>query len=79
MSVNNQAQDRFNGPTIRSVDFEENYLSDLEVDELFWLRNDTADGQINHAHRKLTDQGECMNLITREVKTFGNVKVFQKD
>lgn len=79
MSVNNQAQDRYNGPNVRSVDFEENFLSDLEVDELFWLRNDTADGRINHAHRKLTDQGQCMDLITREVKMFKNMKVFQKD
>tara|TARA_Y100000996_G_C22258327_1_gene534792 strand:+ start:227 stop:466 length:240 start_codon:yes stop_codon:yes gene_type:complete len=79
MSVNNQAQDRYNAPQNRAVDFEEHYLRDLEIDELFWLNNNSADGNRNHAHRKLTDTGECMNLITREVKMFGNIKVFQKD
>tara|TARA_Y100001970_G_C14253027_1_gene873188 strand:- start:538 stop:774 length:237 start_codon:yes stop_codon:yes gene_type:complete len=78
MSVNNQAQDRYNGPNVRSVDFEENYWSDLEVDDLFHLRNDTADGQINHCHRKLNDR-ESMNLITRKIVVLGNIKVFQKD
>ena len=78
MSINNQAQDRYNAPRVQSVDFEENYLSDLEVGELFWLRNDSADGNINNAHRVLNG-AEQMNLITREVVQLGNIKVYQKD
>ena len=79
MPSNNQAQDRYNAPSVRSTDWNDFYYSDLEVNELFWLNNNSADGNRNHAHRKLTDTGECMNLITREVKMFGNIKVFQKD
>ena len=54
MSVNNQAQDRYNAPLNRSVDFELVEFRDLEVDDLFHLRNDTVDGNINHCHRKLS-------------------------
>jgi len=78
MSVNNQAQDRYNGPNVRSVDFEQQNLRDLEVDDLFHLRNDSADGNRNHCHRKLNET-ESMNLITRKVIVFGNIKVYQKD
>ena len=78
MSVNNQAQDRYNAPGVRSVDFEEQYLRDLEVDDLFHLNNDTADGNRNHCHRKL-NENDSMNLITRQIVQLGNIKVYQKD
>ena len=79
MSVNNQAQDRYNAPNVRSVDFEETYWSDLEIDDLFWLRNDNINGNVNNCHRKINDT-ESMNLITREiVKISGNQRVYTKD
>ena len=79
MSVNNQAQDRYNAPNVRSVDFEETYWSDLEIDDLFWLRNDNINGNVNNCHRKINDT-ESMNLITREiVKNSGNQRVYTKD
>ena len=79
MSVNNQAQDRYKAPNVRSVDFEESYWSDLEVDDLFWLRNDNINGNINNCHRKINDT-ESMNLITREIVTIsGNKRVYLKD
>ena len=78
MSVNNQAQDRYRGPGIRSVDFELVEFRDLEVDDLFHLRNNTADGNINHCHRKL-NENDSMNLITRRIVQVGNIKVYQKD
>ena len=79
MSVNNQAQDRYKAPNVRSVDFEESYWSDLEVDDLFWLRNDSANGNINNCHRKLNET-ESLNLITRETVTIsGNQRVYKKD
>ena len=56
MPTNNQAQDRYSAPNVRSVDFEENYLRDLEVSELFWLKNDSADGNRKHAYRKLYEK-----------------------
>ena len=78
MSVNNQAQDRYNAPLNRSVDFELVEFRDLEVDDLFHLRNDTVDGNINHCHRKLNET-DSMNLITRQIVQVGNIKVYQKD
>tara|TARA_Y100001963_G_scaffold110606_1_gene152945 strand:+ start:574 stop:810 length:237 start_codon:yes stop_codon:yes gene_type:complete len=78
MSVNNQAQDRYNAPLNRSVDFEQVYFRDLEVDDLFWLRNDTANGNVNHCHRKI-NPSDSMNLITRQIVQVGNIKVYQKD
>ena len=77
MPTNNQAQDRYSAPNVRSVDFEENYFRDLESSELFWLKNDSADGNRNHAHRKLNEV-DSMDLITREIVQVGNIKVFQK-
>ena len=78
MSVNNQAQDRYGAPLNRSVDFEEHYWRDLEVDDLFWLRDDIIDGNVNHCHRKV-NQSDSMNLITRQIVQVGNIKVYQKD
>ena len=78
MSVNNQAQDRYRAPGIRSVDFEQVEFRDLEVDDLFHLRNDSADGNINHCHRKLNEV-DSMDLITRQIVQVGNIKVYQKD
>ena len=79
MSVNNQAQDRYNAPGVRSVDFEETVWSDLDVDDLFWLRNDNINGNINNCHRKLNEI-ESLNLITRETVTIsGNQRVYKKD
>ena len=78
MSVNNQAQDRYGGPGIRSVDFELVEFRDLEVDDLFHLRNDDADGNRNHCHRKLNET-DSMDLITRQIVQVGKIKVYQKD
>ena len=77
MATNNQAQDRYNAPSIRGTDFEEVYFRDLEAGELFWLRNDSADGNRNNAHRKLNDV-DSMNLITRGIVQVGHIKVYQK-
>ena len=79
MSVNNQAQDRYKAPLNRSVDFEQVEFRDLENDDLFWLRNDNINGNINNCHRKINDT-ESMNLITREIVTIsGNKRVYLKD
>ena len=78
MSVNNQAQDRYNAPQNRSVDFEIVEFRDLENDDLFHLRNDTVNGNINHCHRKLNEV-DSMDLITRQIVQVGNIKVYQKD
>ena len=79
MSVNNQAQDRYKAPLNRSVDFEQVVFVDLEIDDLFWLRNDNTNGNINNCHRKINDT-ESMNLITREIVTIsGNKRVYLKD
>ena len=53
-------------------------FSDIDTSELFWLRNDTTNGDLNNCHRKL-DENEAQNTKTREVISIqGNTKIFQK-
>ena len=49
---NNQAQDRYNPPSVGN-DFEEATFDSLNVGELFWLKPIIADEY--HCYRKLSD------------------------
>ena len=79
MATNNQAQDRYNAPSVRSTDWNDFYYSDLEVNELFWLN--TVEGTSNEVHRKINEElsNNSQNLQTRGIVTIqGRTKVYQK-
>ena len=78
MPDNNHTQDLYNPPATNTNDWDTTTFSDIDTSELFWLRNDTTNGEINHCHRKL-DENEAQNTKTREVISIqGNTKIFQK-
>ena len=75
MPVNNQANDRYNPAGVNSVDFEEFYFQDLEVDELFWQTNRPEE---SNPWRKVS-QTQGMNLKAQSTHNFQpRTKVYQK-
>ena len=73
--INNPTRDRFDPPSNLSVDFEEYYFGDLEVDELFWQTNRPEE---SNPWRKV-NQNQGMNLKSRTTHNFDSkTKVFQK-
>ena len=78
MPDNNHTQDLYNPPGTNTNDWDTTTFSDIDTSDLFWLRNDTTNGEINHCHRKL-DENEAQNTKTREVISIqSNTKIFQK-
>ena len=79
MPDNNHTQDLYNPPSTNTNDWDSTTFSDIDTSDLFWLRNDNINGNINNCHRKINDT-ESMNLITREIVTIsGNKRVYLKD
>ena len=75
MPSNNQVNDRYNPASNMSVDFEEFYFQDLEVDELFWQTNRPEE---SNPWRK-SSQTQGLNLKTQTTHNFqGKTKVYQK-
>ena len=75
MPSNNQVNDRYNPASNLSVDFEEYYFEDLEVDELFWQ---TDKPEESNPWRK-SNQTQALNLKTQTIHNFqGKTKVYQK-
>ena len=75
MPNNNQVNDRYNPAGVNSVDFEEYYFGDLEVDELFWQTNRPEE---SNPWRK-SSQTEGLNLKTQTTHNFDlKTKVYQK-
>ena len=75
MAENNPANDRYNPPNNLSVDFEEFYFNELEMDELFWQTNKPEE---TNPWRKVS-QTEGLNLKTQTTHSFQpRTKVFQK-
>lgn len=75
MPNNNPANDRYNPASNMSVDFEEYYFGDLEMNELFWQSNDPKE---NRPWRKVS-QTTATNLKARSTHNFdAKTKVFQK-
>ena len=56
MPSNNQVNDRYNPASNMSVDFEEFYFQDLEVDELFW--------QTNRPEESNPSKGNCVRCAS---------------
>ena len=75
MPNNNQANDITNPPAITNNDFEDTLFSDIEVYDLFWLRDR---GKDNPPYRK-TGDNQAGNTKTRTLHNFQpNTKVFQR-
>ena len=75
MPSNNQVNDRYNPAGVNSIDFEEYYFQDLEVDELFWQTNRPAE---SNPWRK-SSQTQGLNLKTQTTHSFqAKTKVYQK-
>ena len=67
--ANNQANDRYNPPSVNDPDFESFRLSEIPIGQLFWRYND--DRSVNHAFRKLTDDvnDNVLNTKSQQVIT----------
>ena len=64
MPNNNPANDRYNPPQAGEGDFDSIIFSELDDDQLFWL-SDNPNGDVNLAHRKLSqNEGICMRQGT---------------
>ena len=75
MPENNQVNDRYNPAGNMSMDFEEYYFQDLEVDELFWQTNRPEE---SNPWRK-SSQTQGLNLKTQTTHNFqARTKVYQK-
>ena len=78
MPSNNQVNDRYNPASNMSVDFEEFYFQDLEVDELFWQTNKPKEGEASIPWRK-ENENQAVNIKTQTTHNFqGKTKVYQK-
>ena len=67
MPENNQAQDAYNPPSITNEDFDQTRFSEIEVDDLFWLKN--VNDYDNPPYRKM-DENEAGNTKTRVLESF---------
>ena len=69
MAENNQANDRYNPPSVAQAgnDFESIKFSEVEETDLFWLKQGGGD---NPAYRKISHT-EAGNTKTRVLHTFG--------
>jgi hypothetical protein len=77
MAENNSVEDSYNPPPV-ATEFEETLFEDVEVDDLIWLSNNSLDGMVNAAHRKL-DENSAQNLQTGEIPQIpSRQKVYQK-
>ena len=75
MPTNNPTDDRYNPPGLNSLDFEEFYFGDLEVDELFWQTNRPTE---SNPWRK-SSQTQGLNLKSQTTHNFDlKTKVYQK-
>ena len=75
MPTNNQVNDRYNPAGVNSIDFEEFYFGDLEVDELFWQTDRPRE---DNPWRK-SSQTQGLNLKTQTTHNFQpKTIVFQK-
>ena len=76
MAENNQAEDRYNPPGLSNDDFEYMKFSEVELDDLFWLKN--TSGNENPPYRKI-DESSGGNTKTRLSENFNsNDVVYQR-
>ena len=66
MAENNSVEDSYNPPPV-ATEFEEHVFEDIEDDDLIWLNNNSLDGMVNVAHRKL-NANQAVNIKTQQIK-----------
>ena len=77
MPENNSVEDSYNPPPV-ATEFEEHNFEDIETDDLIWLDNNSIDGMVNPAYRKL-NESSAQNLQTGQVVNIHNrQKIYQK-
>jgi len=76
MPENNHAEDAYNPPGMSNDDFDQTRFSDIEIDDLFWLKDG---GNDNPPFRKI-DEKEAGNTWTRLSFEFNsNDVVYQRN
>ena len=77
MAENNSVGDSYNPPPV-ATEFEEFLFEEIEPEDLIWLNNNSINGMVNPAHRKI-DEMSAQNLQTSELVNIGSrQKVYQK-
>ena len=77
MAENNSVEDSYNPPPV-ATEFEEFLFEEIEPDDLIWLNNNSFEGTVNPAHRKI-DESSAHNLQMNEiVQVESRQKVYQK-
>ena len=77
MAENNSVEDSYNPPPV-ATEFEEFIFEDIEIEDLIWLNNNSLDGMVNPAHRKLSESS-ALNLQSSQVISVENrQKVYKK-
>ena len=77
MAENNSVNDSYNPPPV-ATEFEEFLFEEIETGDLLWLENNSLDGMVNTAHKKI-DDSSVMNVQTGERKTIPiRQKIYQK-
>ena len=77
MAENNSVEDSYNPPPV-ATEFEEFLFEEIEPDDLIWLNNNSFEGTVNPAHRKI-NEASVINLQTSEVvKVHSRQKIYQK-
>lgn len=75
MPENNHAQDAYNPPAITNEDFDQTRFSEIDIDDLFWLKNVNGD---NPPYRKMSET-DAGNTQTRLLESFNsNDIVYQR-
>tara|TARA_Y100001963_G_C6658936_1_gene389476 strand:+ start:528 stop:767 length:240 start_codon:yes stop_codon:yes gene_type:complete len=75
--INNPAEDFYDPPGV-GTEFDPLSFGDVEMDDLLWLKNNTTNGSINHAHRKI-DENTAHNIQTGDMVNIQHrTTVFQK-
>ena len=75
MSKSDQVNDTYNPPSVSTPLFEEMLFSEVEVEDLFWLK----DGGVDNPPYRKTDESQGGNTQTRVLQSFNpRTKVFQR-
>ena len=75
MAKSNQVKDTYNPPSVSASTWEDVLFSEIEVDDIFWLKEG---GRDNAPYRK-TSENQAGNTWTRTLHNFqARTKVYQR-
>ena len=75
MAKTDQVKDTYNPPSVSSATWEDMLFSEIEIDDIFWLKEG---GNDNPPYRKF-DNNEGGNIKTRMIESFDpNQTVYQR-